>query len=54
MPFCFMLKKDHFQEKLLLRPQGPFKMMFKHVFIILSLRNSSKVDVNALLLKLQQ
>ena len=28
MSFCFMMKKDHFKQKLLLWPQVPFKKSF--------------------------
>ena len=42
MPFCFMMKKDHFKEKLSLWPQVPFKDNDLDVAIIyeLVLRNN--------------
>ena len=30
MPFCFMMKKNHFKQKLLLWPQFPFKNLLTH------------------------
>ena len=42
MPFCFMMKKDHFKQKLSLWPQVPFKDNDLDVAIIyeLVLRNN--------------
>ena len=49
-PFCFMIKRDHFKNKLSLWPQVSFKIHTWYSIVVLNKISNSEVEVNTYVL----